>query len=144
MSISVHPVKTDQDIEDIQSVRNRVFVQEQHVPPEIEVDDHDNDSYHAVARWEGKIVGTGRLELENPDSGKIGRMAVLGEYRHLGIGGQVLSFLEVHARKMGSHEVTLHAQLYVKDFYEKRGYKEEGSVFFEAGIQHIFMRKNLS
>jgi predicted GNAT family N-acyltransferase len=144
MSISVHTVQTEQDLDAIHSVRNTVFVHEQDVPATIEIDEFDVNSYHAVARWEGKIIGTGRLVLENQYAGKIGRMAVLEAYRRLGVGGYVLEFLELYAWKMGFNEVALHAQVYVKGFYQKRGYKEEGSVFFEAGIQHILMRKKLA
>ena len=144
MGFSIDLVETQHDRDAIHLVRNSVFVQEQHVPLEIEVDDIDSSAYHAVARWQGTVVGTGRLVLEPPYSGKIGRMAVLAAYRKLGVGGQILSFLEIYAEKMGIHEIMLHAQTYVKDFYGKRGYQEEGSVFLEAGIEHILKRKTIT
>ena len=144
VGLSIDLVETEQDRDAIHVVRNRVFVQEQHVPLDIETDDVDSSAYHAIARWEGKIVGTGRLVVELPHSGKIGRMAVLTAYRKLGVGGQILSFLEIYAENMGIHEITLHAQVYVKDFYQKKRYQEEGLVFLEAGIEHILMRKNLN
>ena len=144
MGLSIDLVETEHDRDAIHVVRNTVFVQEQHVPLAIEIDDFDSSAYHAVARWQGKVIGTGRLVVEPPYSGKIGRMAVLTAYRKLGVGGQILSFLEFYAENMGIHEITLHAQVYVKDFYKNKGYQEEGLVFLEAGIEHILMRKNLN
>ena len=75
--------------------------------------------------------------------GHIGRMSVLAGLRRHGIGGQILSFLERTARDMGIHQIILHAQVYVKSFYINHGYQEEGSVFIEAGIDHIEMRKDI-
>ena len=126
---------------DCLQVRTRVFVEEQGVPVEIEVDGRDPGCAHALARdASGRPVGTGRLL---PD-GRIGRMAVVPEWRGRGIGRRILGLLEAEARRRGLRRVTLHAQTHARGFYEAAGYRVEGGVFEEAGIPHVAMGKDLA
>jgi predicted GNAT family N-acyltransferase len=120
-------------------IRFAVFVEEQRVPPEIELDDLDARSLHAVAFHEDLAVGTGRLL---PD-GHIGRMAVLKEWRGRGIGGQMLAQLTERARARGDREVILSAQVHAVPFYRAHGFAEEGAEYLEAGIRHQSMRRKL-
>ena len=71
-------------------------------------------------------------------------MAVFSKYRRSGVGGEVLSFLEKKAFDKGLFNITLHAQEYVKKFYLKHEYVQQGETFLEAGIKHVSMIKNLS
>ena len=87
-------------------IRLAVFVDEQRVPPEIEMDENDAASVHALACDGGEAVGTGRLL---PD-GHIGRMAVLKAYRARGVGGAILQALIGEARRRGMREVVLSAR----------------------------------
>jgi predicted GNAT family N-acyltransferase len=121
-------------------IRLKVFVEEQRVPREIEMDDMDGACLHALAWLDGKAVGTGRLL---PD-GHIGRMAVLGESRALGVGGAILERLVDEARRQGMREVILSAQTHAIGFYRRHGFSEEGKVFEEAGIPHQEMRRALN
>jgi predicted GNAT family N-acyltransferase len=121
-------------------IRFRVFVDEQSVPPDIELDEFDAVATHAIALVDGVAVGTGRAIIEG-DSARIGRMAVDQAHRRGGVGGLILSFLEDEAREQGATEFVLHAQEYVKAFYAGHGYEEHGDTFMEAGIRHIEMRK---
>jgi predicted GNAT family N-acyltransferase len=121
-------------------IRLKVFVEEQRVPREIEMDDMDGACLHALAWLDGKAVGTGRLL---PD-GHIGRMAVLGESRALGVGGAILERLVHEARRQGMREVILSAQTHAIGFYRRHGFSEEGKVFEEAGIPHQAMRRVLN
>jgi predicted GNAT family N-acyltransferase len=121
-------------------IRLTVFVEEQRVPREIEMDDADAVCLHALAWLDGKAVGTGRLL---PD-GHIGRMAVLGESRALGVGGAILERLVDEARRQGMREVVLSAQTHAIGFYRRHGFSEEGEVFEEAGIPHQQMRRVLN
>jgi len=121
-------------------IRLKVFVEEQRVPREIEMDDMDAACLHALAWLDGKAVGTGRLL---PD-GHIGRMAVLGESRALGVGGAILERLVEEARRQGMREVVLSAQTHAIGFYRRHGFSEEGEVFEEAGIPHQEMRRVLN
>jgi len=121
-------------------IRLKVFVEEQRVPPEIEMDDKDAVCVHALAYAGGKAVGTGRLL---PD-GHVGRMAVLKQSRSLGVGGAILERLVEEARRRGMREVVLSAQTHALGFYRKHGFREEGEVFEEAGIPHQEMRRMLN
>lgn len=121
-------------------IRLKVFVEEQRVPREIEMDDMDGACLHALAWLDGKAVGTGRLL---PD-GHIGRMAVLGESRALGVGGAILERLVDEARRQGRRAVILSAQTHAIGFYRRHGFSEEGKVFEEAGIPHQEMRRVLN
>jgi predicted GNAT family N-acyltransferase len=121
-------------------IRVQVFVDEQRVPREIEMDDLDGACVHALAYVQGRAVGTGRLL---PD-GHIGRMAVLRECRSSGVGGAILERLIEEARLRGMRNVILSAQTHALGFYRSHGFKEEGPVFEEAGIPHQAMRRVLS
>jgi predicted GNAT family N-acyltransferase len=120
-------------------IRFAVFVDEQGVPREIELDEMDEKSLHAVAFEDGKPVATGRLL---PD-GHIGRMAVLKEWRSRGIGGQILAALMDRARMAGHREVVLSAQVHAAAFYRRHGFVEEGGEYLDAGIPHRQMRRSL-
>ena len=143
MASLVKAVESEQDMEAAYALRFQVVVKEQGVPADLERDSLDQLAFHAVAIGEGKVVGTGRLIVDPPSQGVIGRMAIEAPQRRQGIGGRVLSFLEEAARSRGVRRVTLHAQIYVTEFYVRRGYQEEGPPFMEAGIQHIQMFKQL-
>ena len=139
-SVTVKLVETEEDMEAAVSIRFRVFVDEQSVPPEIELDEYDAVATHAIALLDGKAVGTGRAIVEG-DSARIGRMAIDRLHRRGGVGGLLLRFLEEEAQAQGATEYVLHAQEYVKSFYAAHGYEEHGETFMEAGIPHIEMRK---
>ena len=139
-NITVKLVETEEDMEAAVGIRFRVFVDEQSVPPEIELDEYDAVATHAIALLDGVAVGTGRAIVEG-GSARIGRMAVDRQHRRSGVGGLVLRFLEDESREQGATEFVLHAQEYVKAFYAGHGYEEHGDVFVEAGIPHIEMRK---
>jgi predicted GNAT family N-acyltransferase len=145
-SITVKLVETPAELEAAFSLRIRVFVGEQGVPANIELDELDtaDDTVHAVALHDGVVIGTGRLLPDVDGKGPhIGRMAVEQDRRRGGVGGQVLRFLEEQGRERGFRQITLHAQEYVKSFYAGHGYREVGEVFEEAGIPHREMVKEL-
>lgn len=126
---------------EIEAIRMTVFVHEQKVPVEIEMDDRDAHCIHALA-WKGATaVATGRIDLE--DSGRIGRVAVMTEYRGQGTGRAVMQALEQVAVEHGLDEVWLHAQRSALPFYERLNYQAQGPEFVEAGIPHLSMTKVL-
>ena len=123
-----------------QLVRFEVFVQEQHVPADEELDEDDEHCVHAVAyTQDGLPIGTGRL-LPNAH---IGRMAVLTSYRGRGVGSRLLTALIEEARRRNFHEVALAAQLHAQGFYRAHGFVAEGGVYLDAGIEHVTMRRSL-
>jgi predicted GNAT family N-acyltransferase len=122
------------------ALRHDVFVLGQDVPEELERDEMDAVSEHAVAVLDGEVVGTGRLL---PD-GTIGRMAVASALRGQGVGAAVLAVLEERARARGLPAVELHAQVHAVGFYDRYGYLPVSEVYLEAGIEHRSMRKVLA
>ncbi len=121
-------------------VRESVFIEEQNVPRELEWDEWDERSDHAVAfDARGNAIGTARLL---PD-GRIGRMAVLKEWRGQGVGAALLAAMLERARQRSMARVTLHAQTPAAGFYRRFGFSERGGEFFEAGIPHVEMTLEL-
>lgn len=122
-------------------LRMRVFVQEQGVPEEMELDEFDPLCRHALVRSaDGTAIATGRLL---PD-GRIGRMAVDAGWRGRGLGGAVLEALVAEARRCGLRSVRLHGQLQALPFYSRHGFVAEGEVFDEVGIAHRLMCRTLA
>lgn len=123
------------------AVRETVFVREQGVPLDMELDEFDAVSRHVLARGpNGEPIGTGRLL---PD-GHIGRMSVLPEWRGKGVGTALLSHLIEDARQQGMNRLVLNAQTSARDFYRHFDFEAEGDEFIEAGIPHVRMALTLT
>lgn len=136
----IEPADYATDLADLRKVRETVFILEQKVPEQEEWDDLDPRSHHVLARDAGgKPIGTGRLTPEH----KIGRMAVLAEWRGRGVGDAMLVALMDRARALGWTEVKLNAQSSAVDFYARQGFQVYGDRFMEAGIEHQAMRRSL-
>ena len=129
-----------QEEELLRAVRHAVFVVEQNIPEELEWDDEDAVSVHALARdRDGVPIACGRLLAD----GRIGRMAVLSGWRGQGVGAAILSLLIEVARDRGDATVRLHAQTHAVPFYAKFGFVPEGDEYLEAGIPHRTMVRPL-
>jgi predicted GNAT family N-acyltransferase len=126
--------------DDAGRVRRAVFVAEQGIPAELEWDEWDAQSVHAVLDRDGAPVATGRLL---PD-GHIGRMAVLASVRRQGLGALILERLVACAAARGDTEVELSAQSYVCDFYAAHGFVAEGDEYLDVGIPHRRMRRSIA
>jgi predicted GNAT family N-acyltransferase len=136
----VRPVNWDATRDKLRAVRHSVFVEEQHVPQELEWDDADERAYHVLATSdEGIPIGTGRLRLDC----HIGRMAVLKPWRGRGVGGRILQSLIAYAEREGCEVVRLHAQTHAIAFYARYGFTATGDEFEEAGIPHRLMELRL-
>ncbi|MDF3086326.1 MULTISPECIES: GNAT family N-acetyltransferase [Burkholderia] len=128
---------------DAARIRDAVFVREQQIPPEWELDDDDPLSLHAVAyRTDAatglrRAVATGRLL----PSGTIGRVAVLADMRGQGVGSAVLNALLDAARRRGEAVVRLYAQDSAVSFYLRHGFAAVGEPFVEAGVPHVEMAR---
>lgn len=134
MDIVIKPWQ--QAFEEAFSIRKRVFIEEQGVPEELEIDEFDPSSQHAIAYVDALGVGTARLVRQNQQQAQIGRMAVLAAFRKQGIGKALLTSLMSLAQEEGVLELTLHAQVYAIPFYEKFGFIAQGPSYDEAGIPH--------
>jgi len=118
---------------ELMQVRTAVFIDEQLVPAQDEIDNHDSLSYHLLVHNEGgKAVGTGRLT----DQGQIGRMAVLKEFRGENIGHLLMVNLMNKALSDRQQIIELSAQTHAIDFYRRYGFITVGRVYDEVGIPH--------
>jgi predicted GNAT family N-acyltransferase/gamma-glutamylcyclotransferase (GGCT)/AIG2-like uncharacterized protein YtfP len=134
-SIRVKRTSSGLDVQKAFAIRMRVFVKEQGVPAEIELDRDDKRAIHLLATASGKAVGTARVVVRSRGA-KIGRMAVLKSWRRKGVGAKLLERAVATARRLGAQEIYLHAQVPVIGFYEKMGFRCVGRIFDEAGIPH--------
>ena len=134
-SLAIKRVSGQAKLVQVFRIRIRVFVCEQRVPAEIELDVDDQQALHFLAFQSGKAVGTARVVVEQGVA-KIGRMAVLKSYRRKGVGAALLKCAIGAARRLRARRTYLNAQLAVRGFYERLGFQSVGPVFLEAGIRH--------
>ncbi|MDR4998961.1 GNAT family N-acetyltransferase [Brevibacillus sp. FSL K6-0770] len=145
-SYAIQKVSSEKEMQDALTVRKAVFIDEQQVPAELEIDEHDEQgsgTVHFVAYNEQEPVGASRLRPYAPGVGKVERVAVLQSERGTGLGRQIMLVMEDAAKELGFDSLKLNAQTHAQRFYEKLGYEPHGDVFDEAGIEHIAMVKAL-
>lgn len=130
-------------VEMAHTVRRRVFIEEQDVAEEIEMDGNDDTATHVVLTDDGESVATARLRFPDDTTAKIERVAVVPALRGEGLGRRVMDAAESVATERGATVAVLHAQLRVREFYERLGYEAVGEEFEEAGIPHVEMRTEL-
>ena len=131
----IEVVGWDQHRQILDSIRGQVFRDEQKVPSHIEQDGKDEGATHFLLTRETVPLGCGRMLAD----GKIGRMAVLQQYRGQGLGRQLLDFMVEQARHQGMKRLYLHAQTHALEFYLGAGFAAFGDEFEEAGIPHAAM-----
>jgi predicted GNAT family N-acyltransferase len=125
-------------------LRLEVFVREQGVPEDMELDAYDRKAYHLLARDErGDAIATLRIVVKE-DEGKIGRVAVVANRRRQGIGAIAMGMALAHCRSLHLTQVTLDSQQYAIPFYERLGFACEGECFMDAGIPHVRMTRKLA
>lgn len=120
-------------------LRTAAFVDEQGVPPEIEMDSEDAGCHHLLALLGEEAVGAARLLAD----GRIGRLAVLKPHRGCGIGVRLLRASVALAESLGMKNLYLHAQVQTLEFYRREGFVDDGDAFIEAGIRHQNMCRSL-
>ena len=139
MNITTIICDYESNTEDICAIRYEVFVEEQNVPEELEIDGLDNEAKHVLAFVDEVPIGTGRIL----DDGHIGRVAVLKDYRGFGIGKLIMKELIKWAQDITLKKVWLSSQLHAHSFYLDLGFICVGDIYKEAGIDHIKMFKAL-
>ena len=128
---------------DALNIRYKVFVDEQNVPEELEIDERESSSLHAVLYDAGKAIATVRIYPFKPNVYKVQRVAVLKDYRSQGIGRRLMQEVEKKVQMQKNQQLILDSQNYAIPFYEKLGYGILSSEFMDAGIPHHTMIKNI-
>ncbi len=136
----IKKVETKKELEDAFFVRKLVFVQEQNVPVELELDDYDDEAVHFIVYEHEKPIGAGRLRTIKNGS-KVERVCVLKSHRNLGIGASLMQKIEQTATALKWLPLHLNAQIKATPFYEQLGYSTCSQVFYEVNIPHIAMIK---
>ncbi len=128
------------DIATCRTLRRVVFIDEQGVSEDQEVDDLDDQAIHLLATVDGVPMGSARL-LTYGDTGKIGRVCVLAQARGTGLGAALIRAAVDQFRQMpGVAAVKLGAQSHALGFYERLGFMAYGDDYLDAGIAHRDMR----
>ena len=137
----IAPVVTLAHRQAVFAIRNRVFVEEQEVDPAHERDEFDETAHHVLGLIDGVPAGTGRgfIHPEHPSEARVGRMAVLPEFRGRRIASRILAHLLDWARNQGKETVRLHAQCAAIPLYARFGFIPIGERFMEEGIEHLEM-----
>lgn len=138
--MEVKIVSTEQELADAFDVRRIVFVHEQNVPEEEEIDQYESDSVHFVLYDNEKPAGAGRFRILD-GIGKVERICVLQENRKTGAGVAIMNKIEKYAKSQGISSLKLNAQTHAIPFYSKLGYETASEEFLDAGIPHKTMKK---
>lgn len=135
-NLSIKIVDFTNNFNEIKEIRTTVFIQEQHVPVELEWDEFDEEATHVITYFNNKPVATARLLKD----GHIGRMAVLKAFRNRKIGQNMLKYILELAKKRNIHNIQLSAQKHAVDFYRKYGFSTVSNEYMDAGIPHYDMK----
>lgn len=140
----IHVVKVENpnEYDEVLAIRRAVFVEEQGVPAELEIDEHEaTATYFLALDDDGQGVATGRVRLKG-DVLKFERIATVKEARGKGVGQALMEFMQNYAAEVHPHHRPyMHAQASAISFYEKVGWITQGPRFVEAGIEHAVMVK---
>ena len=144
MHIKIREPKTALDHIFARNIRIQVFVIEQQIPWQWEFDEFDTSAIHLIVESNQQIIGTGRFYLVNEESiYKLGRMAVLENFRGLGIGTKILNKFEDIAKSKNISEIYLEAQSDKLNFYLKQNYVPKDDKYIMDGIYHNLMSKTI-
>lgn len=135
-------VQHREELEHAYKVRMEVFVEEQKVPPEEELDEHDATAIHYIMYEDGRPVAASRLRFVD-EYGKLERICVLKDYRGKYLGRKLIEAMERTVAEKGYKKAKLNAQTHAENFYQKVGYETVSGEFLDAGIPHVTMIKKL-
>ncbi|MGF1911401.1 GNAT family N-acetyltransferase [Vibrio kasasachensis] len=131
-------------IEKAQAIRYQVFMIEQKIPEELEIDGFDETSTHALVIEQGKAVATARLTIKDDNSSVLARVAVIEPYRGMGIASKMVKSLMEYAKNAGVSSIKIHAHGYLQNYYEKFGFEFIREVEIVGAHQLIEMRHQIA
>ncbi|MEH7238290.1 GNAT family N-acetyltransferase [Bacillus sp. JJ1562] len=135
-------VTNNKELDDAFTVRKVVFVDEQNVPLEEEIDQFEDEATHIVLYDNNEPVGAGRFRVLD-GYGKVERICVLASHRKKGAGNVIMQRMEDISKERGISKLKLNAQTHAENFYKKLGYETVSCLFMDAGIPHVTMIKKL-
>ena len=138
----VRRAQSDHELRAALALRHQVFCLEQGVPEREEVDGRDSEGIHLVAVAGGQLLATCRLVIVGRTV-QFSRLAVQRSARRRRVATALLEEAEAESRTAGAARIVLHAQTYARSLYERVGYRPRGAMFWEAGIEHVAMEKEL-
>jgi len=130
---------TPEDVLKVMVVRGIVFIEEQQVDWEGEIDEFEDTAVHFLGEADGQPVAAGRLRFLADDHAKIERIAVRPAWRGRGYAKDIVQFVLDHAAAHGARRYLMHSQVHLQKFYEDFGFRRRGDIFVECGIDHITM-----
>lgn len=128
-----------QDLSEPFAIRRAVFIKEQNCPEEIDFDGLDEQALHLMVYVDEQPAATGRIWHDGKEF-RIGRIAVLKQYRGQKIGDLAVRLLLYKAFSSGAQSIKISAQKYIMPLYRKFGFREYGEEYVEAGLPHMAMR----
>ena len=140
--MQIKVAQTQSDFFQIVRIRAEVFIREQNVDSEIEMDIKDDTAIHCLATLNNKPAGCLRI-LMNDDGVTVGRVAVLKPYRRMKVGKTMMEFVETLPVVKEKGKIAVHAQLTARDFYLNCGFHEVSDIYEEANILHVSMEKEI-
>lgn len=135
-------VRTAQEKSDAFLLRKIVFVEEQKIPEQLEIDEHEEEAIHFIGYLKGQAVAASRLRFVD-GMGKLERICVLKEHRGKSYGKKLIKKMEAVVKEHSINKTTLNGQVQAVPFYEGLGYKVVSEEFMDANIPHVTMEKNL-
>ncbi|MGM9988311.1 MAG: GNAT family N-acetyltransferase [Bacillaceae bacterium] len=140
MTYEIFPF-TDEKLKDAYNVRRAVFINEQQIAEELEIDELEPEAIHLALYDTNKAVGAGRIRILEGEIGKLERICILKEYRKQGLGKVIMDAFEAYGENQGITTFKLNAQESAVAFYKKLGYVVTSDMFYDAGIPHYEMKK---
>ncbi len=141
--LSYKLVASDSELKEAFEVRKKVFVEEQGIAEYLEFNGNDRQALHMVVMDGERVIGTARVLFLATNQAKLERMAILKPFRRKGIGRRLIYYLNEELSKRQVEQVVFHTQYSVVAFYKSCGFEEWGSPFWEVGIKHIKMQRQL-
>ncbi|SDZ75925.1 Predicted N-acyltransferase, GNAT family [Thalassobacillus cyri] len=138
----IRTVENDQQLKDAFGVRRTVFIKEQQVPEDLELDEYDDLAVHFIGYENNEPIAAARLRFVE-ENGKLERICVMKEFRGRSFGRQMIEAMEKRIQKEGLKQAKLNAQTHAEDFYRAIGYETISGQFMDAGIPHVTMIKTL-
>lgn len=136
---------TGQEMFCVSRLRDEIFVTEQKITlPELDDEDLKAVQVFALNEKQTDALATCRIFQNEAGEWILGRVAVSKTLRGQGVGFKMIEAVHAYLKKLGVSQISCHAQMPVKSFYEKLGYQAQGEVFDEGGIEHIQMNKKLA